>query len=306
MFCDSLSSNVIPRCCGSLVVDVLNLPLPLQLRPGSTDAGTLDETMTTADPTLVRIARQHLQTNLLQGVEFVPIGPRLRSAAAVNTGQTPPEVEARPQDETPAAAPSERKTGDSTAKATQLQALRARHDQSCPHCTAVTYHTQTVFGEGDPYARLMFIGEAPGEEEDRTGRPFVGRAGQMLDKIIAAMGLAREQVYIANILKSRPPENRTPLQPEVDACGPFLTDQIRIIEPMVIVALGGPSSKYLLRTDTGITRLRGQWGVFEDGDVSVPVMPTFHPAYLLRAYTPENRGKVWSDMKMVLDRMKEN
>jgi DNA polymerase len=270
--------------------------------------------MMTADPTLVRIARQHLQTNLLQGVEFVPIGLQSQAATAIETGQNSPGDENSIPSETASAAlfnhsaaaiPS-RKSGDPAVKATQLQALRERHDQTCPHCTAVTYHTQTVFGEGDPNARLMFIGEAPGEEEDRTGRPFVGRAGQMLDKIIAAMGLARAQVYIANILKSRPPDNRTPLQPEVDACGPFLTDQIRIIEPMVIVALGGPSSKYLLRTDTGITRLRGQWGIFEDGDVSVPVMPTFHPAYLLRAYTPENRGKVWSDMKMVLDRMKEN
>jgi DNA polymerase len=123
----------------------------------------------------------------------------------------------------------------------------------------------------------------------------------MLDKIIAAMKLSREDVYIANILKSRPPENRTPLQPEVDACGPFLTEQIQIIQPLAIVALGGPSAKYLLRTDVGITRLRGQWGTFEDGDVRVPVMPTFHPAYLLRAYTPENRGKVWSDMQLVLN-----
>lgn len=284
--------------------------------------------MTPADSKLIRIARQHLQTSLLQGVGFVPVRARPTSletetsdesgvliearahvassaAGTVATGAVQPEfgetllirapVSARP-----------RKQGDAATKAGLLQDLRARHDKTCPHCTAVTYHTQTVFGEGDSNARLMFIGEAPGEEEDRTGRPFVGRAGQKLNDIFKAMGLSREEVYIANILKSRPPDNRTPLQPEIDACAPFLTDQIRIIEPLVIVALGGPSAKYLLRTDTGITRLRGQWGSFQDGDVDVPVMPTFHPAYLLRAYTPDNRRKVWSDVQMVLDRLNES
>jgi DNA polymerase len=152
----------------------------------------------------------------------------------------------------------------------------------------------------------MFIGEAPGEEEDRTGRPFVGRAGQKLDEIIAAMKMRREQVYIANILKSRPPNNRTPLLPEVEACAPFLREQIRIIRPAVIVALGGPAAKMLLQTDTGITRLRGQWGTYADGDLRIPVMPTFHPAYLLRNYTRDTRQKMWSDMQAVLERLAQN
>jgi DNA polymerase len=146
----------------------------------------------------------------------------------------------------------------------------------------------------------MFIGEAPGEEEDRTGRPFVGRAGQKLNEIIKAMGFAREDVYIANVLKSRPPENRTPLEHEVEACAPFLAEQVRIIQPRVIVALGGPASKFLLRTETGITRLRGVWGAYRAGDIEVPVMPTFHPAYLLRNYTVDTRQKVWADMQAVL------
>ena len=188
-------------------------------------------------------------------------------------------------------------------KRDRLEELRQRHDASCPHCTVVTYHTQTVFGEGDPDARLMFIGEAPGEDEDRTGRPFVGRAGQKLNEIIKAMGFAREQVYIANVLKSRPPENRTPLPNEVAACSPFLQGQVRIIQPVVIVALGGPASKLLLKTEMGITRLRGQWGAYSDGTTPVPVMPTFHPAYLLRNYTRETRQQVWSDMQAVLQRL---
>ena len=175
-----------------------------------------------------------------------------------------------------------------------------RHDETGPHCTTATAHTQTVFGEGAPDAELMFIGEAPGEHEDRTGRPFVGRAGRKLDEIINAMGLARPDVYIANVLKSRPPANRTTLPSEVEQCAAYLAEQIRIIQTKVIVGLGGPAVKWLLGTNVGITRLRGQWDTFTSAEVSVPVMPTFHPAYLLRNYTPDTRGKVWSDMQQVM------
>ena len=190
-------------------------------------------------------------------------------------------------------------------RARRLAELKARHDAACPHCTVVTTHTQTVFGEGAPDARLMFIGEAPGEEEDRTGRPFVGRAGQKLDEIIRAMGLSREQVYIANILKSRPPENRTPLPPEVDACAPFLAEQIRIISPSIIVALGGPATKWLLKTDIGITRLRGQWGITAEGDLHIPVMPRLLHPNLRRNSTVDTRQKVWSDMQEVRRKLSE-
>jgi uracil-DNA glycosylase family 4 len=206
------------------------------------------------------------------------------------------EASAAPTDD----APSASSDGE---KAQALAALRARHDRECPHCTTATAHSQTVFGEGSPDAEVMFVGEAPGEQEDRTGRPFVGRAGQKLEDMIKAMGLSREAVYIANVLKSRPPDNRTPLRHEVEACGPYLVEQVRIIRPRAIVALGGPATKLLLETEEGITRLRGIWATYRAGDLEIPVMPTFHPAYLLRNYTPEVRKQVWSDLTQVLERL---
>ncbi len=191
-------------------------------------------------------------------------------------------------------------------RAALLDEIRIRHDAQCPHCTTATFHQRTVFGEGDPCARLMFVGEAPGEEEDKTGRPFVGRAGQLLDKMITAMGLSRSAVYIANILKSRPPNNATPTPIEVAKCSPYLAEQIRIIRPEVIVALGAPSAKFLLQTEEGINKLRGQWWTTKvtGPDLEpIPVMPTYHPAYLLRAYTPENRAKVWGDLQQAMHRL---
>ncbi|MCH2133120.1 MAG: uracil-DNA glycosylase [Phycisphaerales bacterium] len=149
----------------------------------------------------------------------------------------------------------------------------------------------------------MFVGEAPGADEDRLGRPFVGAAGRKLDDIIKAMGFKREQVYIANVLKARPPENRTPQPDEVAAHGPFLVEQILAIRPRVIVALGRPAAHFLLESTAPISRLRGIWGTWRHEDVSIDVMPTFHPAYLLRQYTPEVRGQVWNDMQQVLERL---
>ncbi len=202
-----------------------------------------------------------------------------------------------------------------TDRATALTSLEATHAATCPHCTTATAHTRLVFGEGSAVARLMFIGEAPGETEDQLGRPFVGRAGQKLDEMIRAMGLRREDVYIANVLKSRPPENRTPLQHEVDRCGPYLIEQIRIIRPAAIVTLGGPATKLVLATEQGITRLRGVWGeilVPLEGpgadaaeSIAIPVMPTFHPAYLLRNYTAETRRQVWHDLQAVLAKLRD-
>jgi DNA polymerase len=147
----------------------------------------------------------------------------------------------------------------------------------------------------------MFIGEGPGAEEDARGEPFVGRAGKKLDEMIESIGLSRAEVYIANIVKCRPPNNRDPEKDEIETCVPFLTRQIEAIGPKAIVALGSPAAKTLLDTRTGITRLRGEWHDFH----GIPVMPTFHPAYLLRAYTRENRLKVWEDLKAAKARIDE-
>ncbi len=190
----------------------------------------------------------------------------------------------------------------------KLSKLEQLHAAQCPHCLTASGHTQLVFGEGSPTADLMFIGEAPGETEDSVGRPFVGRAGQKLDEMIKAMGLAREGVYIANVLKSRPPENRTPLPLEVARCGPTLAGQIAIIKPRCIVTLGGPATKLVLQTEVGITKLRGSWARWAPpawlvGAEPVDVMPTFHPAYLLRNYTAQTRAEVWSDLKQVMGRI---
>ena len=164
-------------------------------------------------------------------------------------------------------------------------------------CTRCKLHTlcrqQIVFGVGDPQARLMFVGEAPGADEDVQGEPFVGRAGQLLTKIIEAIQLTRSQVYIANVIKCRPPQNRNPEPDEVEQCEPFLFRQIDTIRPKVIVALGKFAAQSLLRTEEPISKLRGREFPFRDA----VLMPTFHPAYLLR--NPSSKREVWEDMKRV-------
>lgn len=246
----------------------------------------------------LRAARQMVRTNLLLGVEFAPLG----KPPASNKAPAAPGLAATSRQDTGS---TDRRARTASHKQKMLDELRERHDSECPHCTTATAHTQTVFGEGNPEARLVFVGEAPGAEEDRTGRPFVGRAGELLNKMIAAMGLQREEVYIANVLKSRPPDNATPTPAEVMKCAPYLAEQLKIIAPQVIVALGAPAAKFLLDTTQGITSLRGSWHSCRLGDLEIPVMPTFHPAYLLRKYTPEERGKVWSDLQAVMKRLAE-
>ena len=183
----------------------------------------------------------------------------------------------------------------------RLEALERMHAAKCVHCVASKAHGNIVFGEGSPEASLMFIGETPGEQEDRTGRPFVGPAGEKLDQMITAMGFRREDVYITDVLKTRPPNNRTPHPDEAKACGRWLASQIALIRPKVLVALGGPAAQLLLGTDTGITRLRGSWGRYDIEGLEIPVMPTFHPAYVLRRYTPDVRAAVWNDLQLVRD-----
>ncbi len=175
-----------------------------------------------------------------------------------------------------------------------LAALRIEIGPQCVRCKLCELgRSQVVFGVGHPKARLMFVGEAPGEDEDKKGEPFVGRAGQLLTKIIEAISLTREQVYIANVIKCRPPGNRNPEPDEVAACEPFLFRQIEIIRPRVIVALGKFAAQCLLRSTEPITKLRGREFEFH----GATLIPTFHPAYLLR--NPPAKREVWEDMKKV-------
>lgn len=192
---------------------------------------------------------------------------------------------------------------DRPDKVSALNAMDAQEVRTCSKCVLCEGRIQTVFGEGDPDAQIMFVGEGPGQNEDEQGRPFVGRSGDLLDKQIQAMGFERSQVYIANVVKCRPPNNRTPLADEVDACSDYLRRQIEIIRPRVIITLGGPAAKLVLNVKEGITRIRGQWHEYPGVNPAVPVMPTFHPAFLLRQYTKENRAKVWSDLKKALEQI---
>lgn len=166
---------------------------------------------------------------------------------------------------------------------------------TCTKCPLCRQRTQTVFARGNPSAELCFVGEAPGADEDAQGEPFVGLAGQLLDRMIAAMGFAREQVYICNIVKCRPPGNRKPEPREMHACAPFLAEQLRLASPKVMVTLGTTALEGLLGAEGGIMRLRGHWRLYRG---VIPVMPTFHPAYLLR--NPAAKREVWLDLQAVL------
>jgi DNA polymerase len=164
----------------------------------------------------------------------------------------------------------------------------------CTRCKLSKGRTKIVFGTGSPKARLMFVGEGPGRDEDLSGEPFVGRAGKLLTDMIKAMGLQREDVYIANIVKCRPPENRQPEHDEVETCSPFLMRQIDVIRPQVICTLGNTPTQTLLQTTQGISKFRGQWFDFRD----TKLLPTYHPAYLLR--NPAAKADVWKDLQKVM------
>ncbi|MCB1167688.1 MAG: uracil-DNA glycosylase [Leptospiraceae bacterium] len=188
-----------------------------------------------------------------------------------------------------------------------FQKLQAEAMQ-CRRCRLCETRKTVVFGEGNPSARIMFIGEGPGKTEDETGRPFVGRAGELLTRIIEnGMGLRRSDVYIANVVKCRPTleqkgiRDRPPDPEETAACSPFLIRQIELISPEVIVTLGNPSTRFLLQTALGITKLRGKWADFR----GIPLMPTYHPSYVLRNGGEKSplRRDVWQDIQMVMDRL---
>lgn len=192
-----------------------------------------------------------------------------------------------------AAALQEAATAPSGTEAPGLETVRSELGD-CQRCPLGRRRRRLVFGEGSPTAELVFVGEAPGADEDAQGRPFVGRAGHLLTRIIAAMGLKREEVYICNILKCRPPENRNPLPDEIAACEPFLIRQLQAIRPRVICALGTFAARTLLKSEAPISVLRGRFHAYQ----GIDLMPTYHPAYLLR--NPGAKKQVWEDVKMIM------
>jgi len=242
---------------------------------------------------------QQLETDRLFGLNSVPLslaaGFSLRGLGSVKAAASPvAKANAAP-------------TTDPVLAEKRLRQLNDSQVKNCRKCALCETRTQTVFGQGSPAPRIVFVGEAPGYEEDKQGLAFVGAAGQLLTKMIeAGMGLKRADVFICNVLKCRPPNNRTPSADEIIACNPYLREQIEILNPEVIVALGAPAAKTLLNTAETIGRLRGRWhdyflsGVTGQGP-SIPCMPTYHPAYLLR--TPEDKGKAWSDLQLVMAKL---
>ena len=226
------------------------------------------------------------------GADYMPLDKIAKSTAS--SGESPrllkPHLDIH----------NERKT-DKLSKSDKVKALSKLKKQveKCTKCELCKGRTNVVFGVGDPDADLMFVGEAPGHHEDMQGEPFVGRAGQLLTKIIESIGLKREEIYIANILKCRPPENRNPNAREIVLCTPHLIKQIEIIRPKVICALGTFAAQTLLDTKEAIGKLRGKFFEYQ----GTKFLPTYHPAYLLR--NPNDKKKVWSDIKKIRDYLKK-
>jgi uracil-DNA glycosylase family 4 len=206
---------------------------------------------------------------------------------------------------------SQKSLSNETESAQKVQDTKAQLDEiaaevhKCRKCELGSLRKNPVPGEGSPSAQIVFVGEGPGADEDAQGRPFVGRAGKLLDKIIIAMGLQRSDVFICNILKCRPPDNRDPKLDEITSCLPYLQRQLETLNPEIIVALGAHAARTLLDTNKPIGQLRGRFHDYYTGIEKPPVklMPTYHPAYLLRNYSHDNRARVWDDMKKVLEEL---
>jgi DNA polymerase len=223
--------------------------------------------------------RSTLEWHQRAGVHAAPVGATVR-----------PELP-----ELPDASHAEPYADDSGSATQRIALPTVREDLGeCTRCKLHATRNKIVFGVGDPNASLVFIGEAPGADEDRLGEPFVGKAGQLLDKMIEAMGWTRDTVYIANVLKCRPPRNRDPEPDEIDACRPFLARQIEAIAPRMIVTLGKPAAHLILNSRAPMGALRGRFKEY----LGIRVMPTFHPAYLLR--DPNRKRDTWSDLKQVI------
>ena len=250
---------------------------------------------------LVGQLRTNLASRQRAGLMGVPRKPSARTAVAAVPASPTASAASRTSQSVATAAPSP--APKATAPATDEPSARptgaaglavVREDLGdCQRCKLAPLRTKLVFGVGNPNAHLVFVGEAPGADEDAQGEPFVGKAGQLLTKMIEAMGYRREDVYICNILKCRPPGNRNPEPDEIEKCEPFLKAQLAALRPHVIVALGKFAAQCLLRDETPISRLRGTFRSYE----GIPLMPTFHPAYLLR--DPSKKKEAWEDLKAV-------
>ncbi|MGD0341368.1 MAG: uracil-DNA glycosylase, partial [Bacteroidales bacterium] len=247
-----------------------------------------------SNPDIKKVIRQHAEM-----AEFFSGGLTVKTLTAehpsTSSGQVAENAEKEIQlNSANSAVSAVKSTPASSETIKELEEL-AEQTRKCRKCELGSSRTNAVPGEGNPSARIMFVGEAPGADEDAQARPFVGRAGQLLDRIIAACGLKRQDVWIGNILKCRPPDNRDPRPEEIIACLPYLQRQIELINPEVIVALGAHAAKTLLNTPKAIGQLRGIFHEYQPGIGKKPIklMATFHPAYLLRNYSDENRRKVW-------------
>ena len=250
--------------------------------------------------------RAYLEIQVESGSTGIPRAPKVDVAPpTVGAEMDPvpsfraPEIEPLLPTERMPIPPRPLPTGQLPAPSRPLPVLEAEV-ASCTKCELAQTRTKTVFSRGDPSAAIVFIGEAPGEDEDRTGQPFVGRAGQLLDKLILAMGLQPEKdVYVCNIIKCRPPGNRRPTPAETEACIPYLHDQLANIKPKVIVALGNTAVASLLGTKIGITKLRGEWKLYRGTTL---VMPTYHPSYLIRpsANQAQSKREAWEDLQKVM------
>jgi DNA polymerase len=238
-----------------------------------------------------------------EGIDLWKISPIPPMRAEEGTQVMPNQNESRPYEpsEQSLLAASEGMLFPITSETTPPRTLQEIRDEigDCRRCKLCSTRKNIVFGTGSPNAALMFVGEAPGADEDTQGQPFVGRAGQLLTKMIQAMGLSREEVYIANIIKCRPPENRNPQPDEIASCRPFLLKQIEAIRPKIICALGTFSAQTLLETQQKISALRGKFHDYH----GVKVLPTFHPAYLLR--NPNEKKSVWEDLKKIMEELKK-
>jgi DNA polymerase len=244
---------------------------------------------------LKRLEKKGVRSVYLEGIE---IPARERGPAPSVPSGSPSPAQREPRPSAPAYARADSSPADSPETVAKL-ALLAKTVSVCTRCALHATRTQTVFGVGNPHARLMFIGEAPGADEDAKGEPFVGRAGQLLNKIIAAMGMKREEVYIGNILKCRPPQNRDPLPSEVECCEEYLRAQIALIQPKYICALGRIAAHWLLRTEAPLGALRAGVHTYE----GIPVVVTYHPAALLR--NPAFKAPCWEDMKKLMALLKD-